>query len=195
MIKIEDLIPKVILDFGSSRAMIQMRTSLGPLTGDEAKFDAEIAPIIALRESSEQPINLITSFRKPSKYEIAEPFHDLYSSLVVFCQEQLDDNLLQIYSIHFWRLYACYRYGFPWKWAIEGIDRQNDFGLSMHTKDELVAFWSRELPLLAKKLKPYIFVNRYLIMPTNRLINRFGLAKFFKQKPLTSKASTVIIKR
>jgi hypothetical protein len=119
------------------------------------------------KQNSEKPISLINSFwyNTPDSVKMPLPFINLWNTI----QDKLENWELSINDIsalegHFWRLYLVYRHGVNYNILRIQID---------HASDKVIEFWNEQLPILSKQLRPYILVNKYLIMPLNRTINYF----------------------
>jgi hypothetical protein len=163
--KTQPITPKDIFEHITDNAIIQMKRALGMYYFD-VELSEEEKKIINYKQSSEKPISLIKSFRYkiPNDIELPVPFINLWNNI----QEKIQDYSFSTTESgeivgHFWRLYSVYRHGKSYSLCLKQIELCNDT-----VKD----FWAEQLPILSKKIYPYVLVNRYLIMPLNRTINR-----------------------
>ena len=116
------------------------------------------------KENSEKPIKLWNYFVTNYEQDIPVPFIDLYYDL----HNNYKQGNFNSYELGealgiFWRLYAVYRHGTNYNIVMQQLS---------HCHKAVKDFLYPQIPILNKRLRLYIIVNRYMIMPLNRLINK-----------------------
>ena len=143
------------------------------LISDEnfAKSEKKQQIAIAKFKADEYYFPLVATFtRKSTKEDIPVPFKNLLDKLFNLKESaEITEASFMAYLGLFWRMYLCYRRGANWTIVTDQLrlqlEQENEY-----TRNIMTEFWNNEIPILQKKLHKYIFVNKYIVMPINRLI-------------------------
>lgn len=165
--KFEDLITKPF-----KKVDKQLKESLNLSDVRDAELENLLKPRRKLEKANTFRYPLITSFGKKNEWNIPTPFWNLFQKL-----EKLQVHLAQEWEIYniifFWRFYACYRYGLEWNVITDFLTEQLRYERK-EDKEILINFWNTELKVLRKKLRKYVAINKYFIMPLNRFFYRWS---------------------
>ena len=144
-----------------------------------SEISEETTQRIKYKQNSEKPIPLIYKFTSKAKnalntrnfdIQIPTPFIKLWDKIDESFDEYSNKKDPLYYTSDktittgiFWRLYAVYKHGADFNLELERIKQ---------SPPSVQDFWNEQLPILSKAIRPYVIVNRYVIMPLNRTINR-----------------------
>ena len=172
LIRVGRLIPVDIFNSYKDKEIKRLSDSLDISEERKTELDKLLAPIKKLDIANTYLIPLVTSFssKYKNRWNIPVPFLNFRDKLENLYISGFATDMPIVCEALFWRLYACYRHGLSWKITLQQIDMYLNSKVSWE-----INFWKTEIPILLKALKPYVIVNRYMIIPINRLAYKISI--------------------